>query len=805
MASMADSGQIAVMFQRLVIYHTGLLPESSGLDESASIEELCEHILYYYDHSVHGGDIFTGRHASDVPGQDHSTESAAKFVGLCTALRTLPFSLKMAMSLNGQDLEGRDDSVGSDTPASNASGPCTPTSSYPNTDQVHLSNSTLMFIALEEAFECKGLVAVAQIPRTRQKAGGSFRVNRTGDGDDNYQPSGADPHAIRTMIQHAHTTFCLLSGGSIHRRLLSFDESDLVGVKLGEQDAISAPTPKTRTGSGEGGFDGSETIAESMAAAEAVAQEDAAWRERWSMSPQSSDQLGMGEFDDASDLDGYNSAMNLLRISSTTRRNERDESGSYPGVAQLYDSRKRHRKLKDRMLSNRASAGLYDQTGSETDENIRQIEKEVLDSQDHIDSLLSVLPITSLRLALKEYYNGVILDAVQRRTFGGECVGRCIVELLPVPGTSSAVSHSYCPREATPSTVALLSRIVQLLLDDQSQDKDAFLEVAGMNTNGSRSSVLAISAFYYGHLLFSKTPPGPDKGSVHVSIEDASTIFRYLSLKQEQKTDIVSNIPDMPDLWMPQIFVPVSLERTREEVKTRVALLEFGDFGFLVFANDTAFTKLPTAEDMTVSGSSHSSALGAGIDVSSYPCVLETSSDLANALRSVSEQLQSNLMQLPSTLDYAENFAGEEGADIVFVDRLQGRLALYSRYNTSCGSLDDGEGVDVVGENGQVFALCDHKDFDCRHILASHLPLDIILALDDMMKEVIRSNQRQKFAESSRVIELCTFLPQGWVYARAHQHREMYCVFDPNLFVTLADVHKAAIGYRACIFGGALL
>ena len=79
----------------------------------------------------------------------------------------------------------------------------------------------------------------------------------------------------------------------------------------------------------------------------------------------------------------------------------------------------------------------------------------------------------------------------------------------------------------------------------------------------------------------------------------------------------------------------------------------------------------------------------------------------------------------------------------------------------------------------------------------------------EMMKEVRQSSSRQKaeggvHAGGSRVVELCTFLPQGWVFCRAHEHSELFGVFDPNVYVTLADVQKATMRIRREL-GGVIL
>merc|ERR1712238_429378 len=98
---------------------------------------------------------------------------------------------------------------------------------------------------------------------------------------------------------------------------------------------------------------------------------------------------------------------------------------------------------------------------------------------------------------------------------------------------------------------------------------------------------------------------------------------------------------------------------------------------------------------------------------------------------------------------------------------------------------------------------------DCRHILASRLPLDICLAFDDMMHEVSTRKDAQlravalstsdngvkdEDADFSRsVVELCTCMSYGWIYAFTTLDKDIYAFFDSSIYVTFADVQSAAL------------
>ena len=185
------------------------------------------------------------------------------------------------------------------------------------------------------------------------------------------------------------------------------------------------------------------------------------------------------------------------------------------------------------------------------------------------------------------------------------------------------------------------------------------------------------------------------------------------------------------------------------------------------------------------------------------------------------------------------SYCGEQGMDLIYIDRAENNMVLLSREDIAMddphatakdpkrgwvkwfGKNDENKtGMDVAAVDN----LCSVPGMmDCRHLLASHLPLDVILALDEMFTEVHRlSNNGLTNVNDAKsglsaeeevpigartgekVVEMCNFLPQGWVYARARGARELYLVFDTSIFITLADVHKTAEKVRETLFHGVL-
>jgi hypothetical protein len=92
---------------------------------------------------------------------------------------------------------------------------------------------------------------------------------------------------------------------------------------------------------------------------------------------------------------------------------------------------------------------------------------------------------------------------------------------------------------------------------------------------------------------------------------------------------------------------------------------------------------------------------------------------------------------------------------------------------------------------------------DCRHLLASRLPLDICLAFDDMINEVRNAKRTRELSLSkgeskddelsSSILELCTCMPYGWIYALATETKELYVFFNSAIYVTVADVQSAVL------------
>lgn len=161
----------------------------------------------------------------------------------------------------------------------------------------------------------------------------------------------------------------------------------------------------------------------------------------------------------------------------------------------------------------------------------------------------------------------------------------------------------------------------------------------------------------------------------------------------------------------------------------------------------------------------------------------------------------------------------KKGQDVIAINRLSGRFALFSdRQATlrndrrkpsspkrSLFSFSNSSGYSQSSTARQDAASYTPtpewlvEGLDCRHRLGSLLPLDILLAFDDVMNQVMQRRQSTS-ANDISPLEHCTNTKHGWIYAYAEGSRELYAFFDIGIYVTVSDVQSAAQIVRTEIF-----
>ena len=323
-------------------------------------------------------------------------------------------------------------------------------------------------------------------------------------------------------------------------------------------------------------------------------------------------------------------------------------------------------------------------------------------------------------------------------------------------------------------------------------------------------------------------------------------------------------------IWLPQIHLPHSERSTfanrDDDVETHVAMFERGDFCFLLFFD------LPAPNDRDTNGVLAQMEEELQPDASESECnnedydqtkdeggqnisdetqaFTETLTFLEKELSEFCEKYSSHepdgvspVMAPIKEINSDGIFLGEAGMDIIYIDREQSNFVLLSQHDLSSKKFrritsrnNDGSGggnssppsngktqkMRLFGLGTKIKQTCELETkapvmyqsspyaniMDCRHKLAAYLPLDVMLAFDDMFNEIGNSSQSTNnvmFENENKSIELCTFLPQGWVYGRANGSQELYVLLDTNKYVTISDVQKAVTRVRDRVFNDKIL
>ena len=248
------------------------------------------------------------------------------------------------------------------------------------------------------------------------------------------------------------------------------------------------------------------------------------------------------------------------------------------------------------------------------------------------------------------------------------------------------------------------------------------------------------------------------------------------------------------EVWLPSLYIPKLLDASGDEggidfnVEMSGTLFTHGDFSFLLFFKGQINHNKSDPELLSK----------LAITLSSFCDEYSSTEDDSNLI--------------------SEMFSGEPGMDIVFVDRKDNNFLLLSQHDLSSNNFhrkvnttspNNGSNM-ATGIFGLGFRSKGNFDrendvtshikpssymnmLDCRHKLAAHLPLDVMLAFDDMFNEI---GYRRRRNSAHKTVELCTYLPQGWVYGRAYGEWELYVLLDTSKFVTISDVTKAVTRVR---------
>jgi hypothetical protein len=231
--------------ERLILLHLNLIELCSTdnkkyLDEDATEVELLEPILYFYsaqstnsysqprpNHNqqtiinnsigLNNTNTISNTGSLDI---SYDVKEAIQFSGLCTALFTLPNVLCPT----------------DDQTTLNSNG-------HLETSVVHLTNCTLVYQPLESQYASAGItkrpliIAVVQIS------------NRINNHEQQQHPTNFysfTSSAVAAALQRCHELFCLVRGGGIHNRLITFDPEEemqkTIDLSEADEGAFNSPT-----------------------------------------------------------------------------------------------------------------------------------------------------------------------------------------------------------------------------------------------------------------------------------------------------------------------------------------------------------------------------------------------------------------------------------------------------------------------------------------------------------------------------------------------------------------------------------
>jgi hypothetical protein len=237
-------------------------------------------------------------------------------------------------------------------------------------------------------------------------------------------------------------------------------------------------------------------------------------------------------------------------------------------------------------------------------------------------------------------------------------------------------------------------------------------------------------------------------------------------------------------IWAPTVHIPTQEQDFAQASfqKIRVILLEVQDFSFLLYINHGTTT---LSNDL-----------------------------LANFLQTAQDRLSRAVKNTLLASERPQKMAQPNGVDLILIDRPKDRLAFlsssdhdhravdYSRAAENQKNNEKAPSLSFLGfrdahrsqqQNEQSISTTSaiHNNtiewssslgLDSRHLLASRLHLDVLLAFDDMANEIHSAKED---------LELCTCMTLGWVYASSFcQGIEMYAFLDSSIHVTVADVQQ---------------
>ena len=729
--------------EKLLIFFPNLPMICEGtMNESSSMDELTQHVLYFY----HGDRVACwNMECKEGEGASHTAyanESTVQFLGLCEALLTFPRAFG-----DDQDEKAR---------------------------EVRFGNSTIVFCPLEKGGEILAAVQVSNDSNTL---------------------------AIRTSIQRSHDLFCLLRRGGILPRLRSsHDTPNDAQRKFPEQPSFFVMSKRSL-----------DRERDNIAPPQLSAV-DVAFQSKFPLQ-ESPNPNGSG-------LDE-----NLVL----------NDGCIFPGMKTLYQLRKTIRKTANSL--SKLSTVLELQQNA--------IEEELETITLNVDMLCSLLPITSLRRDLTAHYD----DFLQQASFSN----KCLVEMVPrpldestcsaslgVPGMAnirqtitSLLKHSCQVSEATdPHLVAISTFYRGTLLFNQS-----LLDIKEDSTNSvipnkTASEIMRYMTYYEQRMQLQPSKQLPlrlrrrttstsrlqqsiqdsllqlnlsDRTVIETAQQDLVTFGNYLSSPPLSMLNIADELYDICDsglgnVWTPLFYILVDgryypVKVARYTVKD-VTFLVYVDAGELRESTESFEKSANALYEDYFSGMAFpatvapSSSVAAGSDAEGQKPFADLLAKISWILSVCVNEAAAGDASMPTS---PYTVSQEKGIDVVYIDRCTDDVVFQLSQSERMGRVAKAtRGVSTERDESDDGPLSS----DLRHQLLTRLPPDAVSAFDDMMNEIHGKADNDG-------VELCTFLPHGWVWAASSGTRELYMVFDPADHRTINDVAQTGARIRQFYFNQA--
>ena len=739
--------------ERILIAHLNLHEvcyHGKSLGEDASLEEISEQILFYHRGNPFGtkaGEDEEWNFASTVS-RGSCSEEAVSFLGLCKALYVLPLSLNTS-GTNDNDIEIESSSnVDKGTEGEDD-----------RTNSIYFGNSMLVFVPLESTLD---VVAIVQVSRLYQNG----TKSHTGSGN---------PLAISVSIERTHRLFCILHGGGILHRL---DER----------------RTSSKTANNAHRYPGMKQLFGLLK--EIRETKDVLSRKGDSVA---SNHLNITE-EIARRIAELEAKVKSCRENLPIRSLRGDLNLHYNEYLSYFLEVCIRNGGAGRCLVELMPVPIAQNSGN----HIFEVPPSKMEDR-HLEAFKkSILQI------LHSHYRG----SPKENDLDSSLLGIAVFE-------SSRLLHSFSNFEEVDLSNHTVSLLMAYMASYRTKMSYVAMSIDGKTPSSLREAQPGLLKRLLGPMV-DKTPnqtsiprkwkeTEPPNILIHKSPEGRGRFLPSpppFMLGASDRLHSLSYDSNKKDIWAPRVHLPNTLGtewKIDDRLVAHMVLYEFREFSFLIFIN------LPSLENPGLSELPETTLLLMHLEEKLSETIIGA---FQNESRATSNSISASEMSEP-------------GQDILLVEQSKEEMILLldpklrsprgGRKKKAVHNMKNkGQIRHFMGfgsrkeENISQSQSTSHRStriewsalgLDCRHLFVSRLPLDICLAFDDMINEVRNAkhtrapslpegdDKEEQF--SSVMLELCTSLSYGWIYALATKQKEIYVFFDSSIYVTVADVQSA--------------